>query len=317
MKNETRRAGSVNILQRSVCVTLSCHYLGNDRKGDLETVVEESGGALPADIDADQFGLTKKLIDRKELRPVMRVFGDAKALLRRLAFSSHRVFGERTYLIPDANLEAADEGLTECAARLFAEADAFSARYEDLVAAQKRRLGKQWRAADYLTPDAVRARFSLEWDYVSFEAPDRIEHVNRAVFRRATERFNSKVTAAAQDITLAAREAARAVVAGVAERLDPGTGPKRKALRDKALDDLLDYLALFRDKNIVDDRELESEVEALRRLVSGLDVETLREQPDARAAAQQAMQAAAARLDALVVPFRRGIVLPGRQVPAA
>ena len=74
----------LTILQRSVCLTLDCHYLGNNRKVDLDEFVNvaapdrEEPDAGTA-IDESAFSVTMRLIDPAILRPVLRVLGRVKS----------------------------------------------------------------------------------------------------------------------------------------------------------------------------------------------------------------------------------------------
>ena len=312
-----RQAQALTILQRSVCLTLRCHYLGNHRVVDTEEVVdafrpEHAGDIKARAVNKTAFRSAKKLIDSKELTPVTRTQGQAKSFLRSIAIAAHRVFGERTYIVPLGMLQQAHATLTQFRDECRAEAAALALRYEGAIARQQLLLGPLFRASDYKTPAEVAEAFDIEWDYVSFAAQEKLETVDRALFELAQDRYEARMAAAYDEVRLVLREAAREIVAGVARSLTPGPDGKRKAFRSTVLDDLAGFIETFSIRDIANDAELGAIVAQLRGLTAGLDVETLRDSDAVRASVLAEALRVTDALDALVVPFRRAMRLPGQ-----
>lgn len=305
----TKATAAHTILERAVCLTLECHYLGNNRKVDLDEIVELSGGTLT--LDEQQFHATKRLIDTKELRPVLHVFGRTKSYLRSRAISTHRVFGERSYLVALALVEEVDVRLAEFAEELTYEATALADRYLAAVERQRAAIGPLFDERQYLTPEQVRQAFRLDWAYVSFAAPDRLEHVSRALYAATQARFQQKVAAAYDEVVDALRGGALTVLRELCDRLKPGPDGKPKVLRGTALRDLQDFLAVLPQRNITDDDELTMILQRVAHAADGLDVETLRSSLAMRGALQQAADQAAAAVGELIQTGRRGLSLGG------
>jgi len=93
-----RSEAALRILERSVVLTLTRHYLGNHRKVDTRAVAQavtntDEAPTTPSDVDAKQFKTTMKLIDQGELTGVMRELARAQSYLRRMSIQSHKIFG--------------------------------------------------------------------------------------------------------------------------------------------------------------------------------------------------------------------------------
>lgn len=292
-----KQTEAAHILSRAVCLTLWCSYLGNHRKVDTTDIdIEEDG----KEISKEAVTLTKKLVDSKLLRPAMREIGKTKHYLRSMAIAAHRVFGEGTYLIPHEHVEEVDAELVRRAAAVRVAAQQVAREWDAAIEAQRVRLGPVFKLSDYMPAADVMRAFGIDWTYVSFEAPQQLEHVSKAVMHAAQRRFARKMDSLEQEATLVMRESARQVVADMVRKLEPGKDGKRKALRGNALEKLADYLRTFPARNLADDGELDALVRQLRAATDGLQVEDLKDSDRLRATLLETCRQATDRLDALV-----------------
>lgn len=314
------------ILQRAVCLTLHCHYLGNNRRVALDDLnltqtqkaeptvtFDETTLALDVKVEADkdQLNLTKRLVDARTLRPAMRVLGKAKQYLRSRAIAAHRVFGERTYLVPSLCSVEVDERLTELSGELALEAQKVADGWAEAVATQAAKLGPLFDATQYPTADDVKTSFGLDWSFVSFAAPENLETVSSALFRREQAKTERQFADAYDEVRIVLRETLRTLVSEIAAKLAPKDDGQPRVFRGTILDDLADFLGSFDLRNIADDRELATVVYRLRGLTHGIDAEALRDGAQLREAIRSQMATATAELDALVETGRRGIRLGG------
>ena len=295
---------SATILQRSVCFTLACHYLGNVRKVELSDL-DLSKSNDHEKINKDQLKLTKHLVDPKELRSAMRVLNAAKAYLRSAAIPTPSVFGERSYLIPLGLVEQVDGRLREFALRAEVESALLAERYPSLLDKAKKALGPHlFNAAQYPTVEDVRHAFRIDWDYVSFAAPDRLETVDRALFESAQAKFQTKMADAYEEVRYVLRETLLELSKGIVEKLTPGPDGKPKIFRNSVLDGLSNFLSTFDMRNITDDAELTRVVSRLKGLTHGLEPEALRDFDVVRATVLDGVREATKELDGLVTVGR-------------
>jgi hypothetical protein len=323
----TRDSQALTILQRSMCLTLSCHYLGNSRKVELDPLELRQRSAPPVtDLDGevlldappdddeaartlrtDQLLLSKKLVDPAVLRAPMRVIGRAKSYLRGRAISAHRVFGTRTYLVPSALTLEVDEALEALRRDLAAAVEPVAVRWTEIVAEQAVTLGPLFRAADYKTADEVRAAFGIDWDYVRFDAPENLETVSRALFESSRDRWDRRFSAAYDEVRLVLRETLRQLVAEIARKLEPREDGRPPIIRPTLLAPLVDFLGTFDARNIADDGELAAVAERIRGLMQGVSLDALRGDDGQafREAVRGSMQGVTEQLDGLVATGRR------------
>lgn len=312
MNAPTASTQAATILQRSVCVVLTRHYLGNYRKVGTGAVVEAAGGTA-AKVDDSQFHSTKKLVPSQALLPVMRALEAAPAYLRGTAIPAHRVFGDRTYLLPIAAVQAAEERLVAIRTELLAQAALLAQRWPSLVDMQELALAPLglFDRREYPTAADVATAFDLDWNYVSFAAPERLETVGRALFEGAQRKYESRMAEAYDEVRLVLRETLRQVTGEMVKKLTPGADGKPRVFRGTVLDDLAEFLATFDLRNIADDAELDGVVRQLRGLTDGLDVDQLRDLDGLRAVVLAGVKEATDALDALVATGRRGIRFSG------
>jgi hypothetical protein len=301
-----------SILQRAVCITLACHWLGNDRKVPVEKVVEAAGGTIQRTdgsekFDEKQVSATMKLIDRKVVREVAAKVHAAKAYLRSKAIATPRVFGERSYLLPVAALTQVHETLTQMRSEIRAANYILAEKYRDEVNKQRIKMGPLFDPKKYPDQDAVANAFDIDWTYVSFAAPERLETVDKGLFLAAQQKYEQRMGQAYEEVKLVLRETLRQVTGEIVKKLTPGADGKPKVFRNTVLEDLSEFLGTFDVRNIADDADLAAVVTRLRRLTRGVDADRLRDMDDVRAQIAQGMQQATAQLDRLVSTGRRAI----------
>jgi hypothetical protein len=313
----TQRVQAQTILQKAVCLTLDCHFLGNNRKVDLGAVVKAAVGSEAYDeaealVDEEQFSVAMKLIPTDELSSARRKVNHAKALLRKRAIPTPRVFGERSYLIPRDAIEAVDAELEQLAAEVRAESAALSVRYAAAVERQKAVQGGLAAHVKYPTAADVAQAFWIDWAYVSFAAPDNLETVSAALARKAHQKHEQRLARAFEEVVVGLRAEAVDVLRDLEDRLTPKADGTRKALRGTALRDLDEFLATLPSRNLAGDAELPAALERVRARAAGLDVEQLKDSDSLRAGLREAAAGARAALEQLVKDApRRAMFRPG------
>jgi hypothetical protein len=97
------------------------------------------------------------------------------------------------------------------------------------------------------------------------------------------------------------------IVARLASRLEPGEDGKRKALRADTFEPLTEFLDSFPFKNVTGDEALRAELERLRSLTKGVDVQDLKKYGGLRAKLRTDLAQVAGSLERLVeeAPERR------------
>lgn len=306
----TSNAAAAKILQRCVCLTLRRHWLGNNRKVDVDDLVEKSGGTFT--LDDRMFSATKLLIDSKELKPVRSVQNRARAYLSSIALPAHRVFGDGSYLVPLGLVEQVLTHLQELRTDLKREAAKLAARYAQAVEKQREALGPLFKISDYCQPEAVIDAYDIEWNFVGFEMPDKLTEVSAAIAEAEQAKQHARLASAFDDVILGLRSTALDIVSDLADRLTPDEAGRPRVLRGTALDDLRQFAELLPQRNLGDDTKLANAVKKLVAHAKGLQVDDLRSSDSVREDLRKAAEQARDALTALVQTGpRRAIKLPG------
>jgi hypothetical protein len=238
------------------------------------------------------------------------VLQGAKNYMRSVATSTHRVFGPGTYLVPITLVTEADARLVQFSDDLETAVSALVAKWASIVESRKVELGAFFDAKEFATESDVRAAYALDWTYVSFSAPEKLEAVDRVIMERANQKFQARCAEAYDEVVVELRSSALRVMSELAERLSPGPDGKAKTLRGTALRDLQSFVELLPKRDITGDDALSDAVARVAAFSQGLDVETLKKAPMVREQLQALAAASAASLAVLVETHRgRGITL--------
>lgn len=312
-----RRQEAAKILERCVVLTLTVHFLGNHRKVSTRDVVEAVAGedavtdaiAEGRNFDTEQVRSTKLLVPTEVLRPAMRIIRKAKDYLRSKGIAAHRVFGERSYLIPRARITEVDEMLTSIETELRDEATRVADAYLDAMAKQELALGPLFDRAQYPDPARVAGAFSIDWSYVSFQAPENLETVNRAVAAAAARSAEARFSEAFREVQLAMRGALHTTMKDLIAKLRPTDTGKSVTIRGTLLRDVRQIVEDFRINDVTDDAELAELVRRLDVVTGNVDVDALRGDEGRAERERLAGELDAALRDAnqLVTVARRGI----------
>jgi len=295
------------ILERCVCLTLERHYFGNDRQISVDKVIEAANGQTDM-LDGKQIHATKRLIPTDEILPVKRLFWtEAESKLKRKAIPGHRVFGNTSFLIPLATVEELDADLVKAQTTIHEAAVALGERYADAIERQRVALGPLFNEADYVSKAALIDSFSLDWSYVRFGAPERLEAVNHVLAANAERKHTQKLERAYDEVLYGLRESAAEVLGDLEERLTPKADGKARTIRGTALRDLEEFIKYLPARNMTDDDKLPAIMARVQARAQGLSVETLRDDVAARESLRAVVAEAKAAVGELVEVTRRGI----------
>lgn len=289
------------ILERSVCLVLRCHQLGNTKSArNVDLTVNRDGIDVRVNADRKEWSATKRLLSTKDIKGPSGAIDSVKAYLRSVSTPMHHVFGPGTYLIPLALYSDVEARLAQYRDDLTAAVDVLVSVYPVLVEARRQSLGLLFRDSDYMDADALHGAFGIDWNYVSFSAPDRLRDVDKAAYEVATAKHAAQLSTAYDEVVLSLRSAALEMMRGLATRLSPSEDGKRKVLRSTALDDLREFIEKLPALNITDDTELPDALARVQAMSAGVDVLQIKSDDTLRASLLEATEQTATSLDGLV-----------------
>jgi hypothetical protein len=295
-------ATAARINQDTVCIDLQITSPGVRRKLDVKR--------LNVEADREMIHAGKDIIESAAMQPIWNRDGRMRDRLKSRAVPVS-MLRPGLYLVPVQLIPQIEREMEQYQSEREELIDAFFARYPELIAAARERLEPQglFDADDYPPAEQLRRAFAVRLRYLTFNVPAALEQVNRRLFERERERAEREWQEAVTEIREALRLGFADLVGKMVNRLGETKNGTRKALRDDALEEMNDFLAIFEARNLTNDAELSRLVTAARNVMNGLSVDALRGKNSAalRQDVRRDFEQLGAKLETLVKPAGRRV----------
>lgn len=284
------------VMDDVVVLDVTFHRPGINRRADLSLVDTES--------DKDMLCLSKNIVDAKEYTEVVYCSGDMRNWLAKRSLPSPLKRG--TYLVPLGSVDEVWQYLDQAEERYRAKVEEFLAVYPEKVAEAKVKLGGQFNQENYLPVEQLRASFWIERRLIDFGTPSE-KKIGRALWEKERQRAEETWSRAVETIQEALRTSFQTLVGHLAERLEPKPDGTRKVFRDTAIDNMLEFIDLFKARNVTGDVELEGLMVQANNVLKGKKPEDIRKSDTIRGEIAGEMVRVQKALDKLmdVAPRRR------------
>lgn len=329
------RAGADRVAAETAIITLrmrkpSARRSAKEGALEVKSTVENGAG----DPDADSTRVSVDLLRAEEYVKIVRHDIETRRYLMREMLPAGRRLAAGSYLVLVAKVEEIYAKLAERKAEREALVQAFLDAYPAIVEEAAERLkdafdckmfpgatmkeepatGRLYVDVDERAKVLMSTAFSMEYE---LEVTDREAglraakgSLSKAFVERELKRAKASAQALAEEIRDGMRVAFAELVTKAAEMLKPTSGEK-KVFRGEALERIQDFLGTFATRNVAGDSDLAQVVEKARAVLSGVDVDALREAKDKapREALGKALGEVQATLATLVATPRRRITL--------
>ncbi len=229
----------------------------------------------------EALAVNKEILKCDELRLIQRLDDEVRRYLYSRCLPS--VFKRGVYLLPLGLLEEVMGRLAEFEATRAALVEAFLLVYEREAAAAKVRLGNVYDRADYPPVEAVKGLFVFETQLIEMSVPATLETVRGDLYRKELQKAQEMWSRSQSVITATLYEEFRKLVTRLSVKLQDRTDGKRQIFRDSTVSNLQEWLQVFDARNLTDDASIVELVETARRLIAGVDPETIRASDRVRA----------------------------------
>jgi hypothetical protein len=298
-KPETALEAGALLDAKTICLVLNIGRFGNKRKASLAPVKVDDD----KQVDADRkklLKLTKQLIESPELVAISQFDSALTAKIRRLAFKSYLKGG--VHRIPIVQVPEAEAILDAAIPERLLLVDRAVAVYQTRVDETLARLGDGLgNPLDYPSAERFRAKFYLEYSYLSFETPGRLKAVSAEIFKKEVDKQRVKLASVAGECQQAMRAGLLQLIDHLADRLSPSADGKKKRLHETTIGHLNDFLSTFELRNVTDDTDLGAIVEQARNVMKGLDKKVLKSDELIRQKVVAQLTTVKAALDPLVI----------------
>lgn len=256
------------------------------------------------DADAEQVSAYKKLVDTKHpaWKALTAIKGEVVSYWRGITLP-YPIDGVRLMRRDDIaafedRMQGFRERLQEAVANLQTE-------FESIKTRAREHLGSLYDPSDY--PTSLEGMFQINWEYPPVEPPRYLLHFNPELYAqeqtRIQQRFEQSI-AMAED---AFAEQLQSLVNRLIERLTDSPDGTPKVFQRSTVENFREFYTQFRNLNVRGNTELDALVTQAHNLVSGLDVQDLRNSAHLRENITRQMGEVQTALDNLVsnAPRRR------------
>jgi hypothetical protein len=283
------------ILERSVAYVVNVSIFGVKRKVRKEKVeLTDNYGAHP---DDNVVGVTKKILESKELDAIRSLDRAMRDALDRIALPSPLHNG--IYLIPTELIERVDKLIEKYKVDREILIDRFIEAYQARIDEAQSKLNGLFEWGDYPSAEDARSRFKVESSFIEFGVPSR--GLSADIYTREQENFQKRMQESADEIQLMLRETMKEMVDHMVAILTPSADGKYKKFYETSVTKLMDFLKDFSARNITDDADLEALVNQAKSILSGVDIESLRNSSSFKENLQASMSTVKESLNTLVV----------------
>jgi hypothetical protein len=285
---------NMNLGDRAVCLVLTLETFGTRRR--------LASSEFTVDADKDMIGGNKQLFRCKVLRDIKGVNREVRHYLHSRC-SLPEVFKGGTYLVGVDLMPEIESRMQAYSAERKELVEKFRQTYPELKEEAKKKLKKVYRESDYPPVAAACAEFQMDWEVWELPGtPQALKKFKGDLFKKEQEKAAKKWSDAIAGVQALLRGTMNELVSHLSEKLNPESKDgKKKVLRETAVSKLEEFLSTFDARNIVDDKDLKALVEKTRKLVKGLDVESVKGDIELRKSLSGQFGAIAKTLDGMIV----------------
>lgn len=210
--------------------------------------------------------LSKKLIDSKEYQLVTNYQGAVREWIKVNSVPSF--FNKGAYLFKTSAVEMVDDYLTNQKNTLKERVFPLLIEFNTKIAEAQISLNDQFNPLDYPTIQELEDSFQFEWKWVVFDVP---EGLPQKVFEKEKLKAENMWRESAEQISLCLRQAFVDLIKHANAMLQPGENGKTKGFKNSSFDNIDQFISSFKNRNIVDDKDLELLVSQAQKALTGIN----------------------------------------------
>ena len=276
-------------IQNAVMLIFTTHSWGNRKKADtkkIETSAEKSF-----------LSLSKRLIDSDKYKSILNFQNEVYNWINKNAVPSFFLRG--SYLFNMSMVEEVETYLKAQSDILKEKIKPLLAEYEQKIAEAEEKLGDQFNLSDYPNLDVLRSSFSFSWKWTIFDIP---EGLPEKIFQEEKLKAENMWRESAEQISLCLRQAFVELIKHANSMLEPNADGKTKGFKNSSFDNIDEFISTFKNRNIVDDKELENLVEQARKVLTNInDPQELKKDKEMKAIVSKNFSEITSKLDEMIV----------------
>lgn len=286
------------MFDKAICLSVETHKFGDKRDAGTDKV--------EVDANKEYLKLTKSLFKSETYNKIVSMDGGTIAFLGKICFPSF--FKRGVYMLPIIEQKKAEDFLREKQLERDTLADKFAyEEYPELSVNAAEDLKVLYNAKNYPPPDAVRAKFSMRWQYLSFTVPGQLENIDAELFKSEQEKHARMWAEAEEGVNQVLCEYTEKLFSHAVDMLTDKTDGKPKGFHDSMIQKWGEFFDTFKDRNITNNEELEALVAKTRNLLGNVNTKDLKDNATLRAQVKDTFDRARQELNNSIVTKKRKI----------
>ena len=242
----------------AVMLIFTSHAWGNRKKADIKKIETSAEKSF--------LSLSKRLIESEKYKEVTNFQNSIRIWIDTNAVPSFFLRG--AYLFNIKMVEEVEDYLRKQEEALKSKLDPLIEEYQQKINEASVSLSDQWNPADYPSPEELRKMFYFEWKWTIFDIP---EGLPSKVFEAEKMKAENMWRESAEQISLCLRESFIKLIQHANSMLIPGEDGKNRKFKNSSFDNIEEFIATFKNRNIVNDKDLEELVEKAQKILIGVD----------------------------------------------
>jgi hypothetical protein len=265
--------GSNNPFNNALCLSVSLHKFGTSRKVRPELV--------ETDADHKLLKISKKIFDSNAMQRIHEIDHGIRDYLSRFSIVN-AMMKPGLYLVPLDHMTQMEDYLQQQNATRNYWVHQLGEEYEDSKREFESKLGSLYNEADYPSVERVKEKFSLEYEWLAMDVPAKLQYINNRIWQSEQEKAQARVQVVAERVEQILTAPLQELVDHLVERLTDSEDGKRKKFATNMLDKAKEFFDTFRARNLTGSEQLNEIAEQGQRLLSGIDLETLKDEVGVR-----------------------------------
>ena len=254
-------------------IVVRCSFEGSLPKTRKLTKEEKNIVMTVPDGVGVPIGGDKPLFTSKEYDELVSFINQARTELENMGIP-HIKF-QSAHVISIMRIPEVEEWANKTQAKLDELVDKLIGVYPDQITPEATKLGPLYNARDYKPVECLKALFKFDFSFISVGVPNELKAFNLQLYKRMKKQAEDTWKEIELNGVALLRQTVTELVAGLADSLTPKDGGEKKKFYPSSVTKITEFIETFKGRNICGDQELDVEVEKLRDLVSGIDVDKL------------------------------------------
>jgi len=255
MKKEIKNTLRVT---NAAMLIFTTHAWGNRKKVDTKNI--------EAKAEKSFLSVSKKLIDSQEYKDILNYQTEVYDWINRNSVPSFYLRG--SYLFSMNFVDEVEEYIKSAQETLKKMIEPLILEYQKKMDDAQERLGDLWNPNDYPSIQKLEGSFSFEKRWVKFDIP---EELPSAIFKEEQIKAENMWKESAEQISLCLRQAFVELIKHANEVLQPDANGKTKGFKNSSFDKIDEFIATFKNRNIVNDKDLEELVQKANNILKTVD----------------------------------------------